>query len=72
MREPKAVYKKERLRIFHSFEEAEETELQKAANQKPVERLRETVELILRIYGFSRQQLLERPPDDALMIVKQE
>ncbi len=49
-----------KLRIFKSFEEADEAEARDAAIQSPVERIRETVELILRVYGVSREQLMSR------------
>jgi hypothetical protein len=63
LNEPHALYgekKKMKLRIFHSFEEAAEAEALADAQQTPVERLRETVELILKVYGVTREQLKAR------------
>jgi len=49
-----------KIRIFKSFEEAEEAEAMDIAQQSPAERLRETVERILRVYGVTREQLVAR------------
>lgn len=49
-----------KLRIYHSFEEAEGDASANDAKQSPLERIRETVELILRVYGVTQQQLNER------------
>ena len=54
----KRPYKK--LRVYHSFEEQAAAEALDAANQPPLERIRETVELILRVYGVTREQLVAR------------
>jgi len=48
------------LRIFKSFEEAVEAEALDNARKPPLEGLKETVELILRVYGVTREQLMER------------
>ena len=63
LNEPDATHSKKpsmRLRIFKSFEEANEADAFDSAMQPPVERLRETVELILRVYGVTREQLKAR------------
>ncbi len=63
LNEPEPAYSQKRsmrLRIFKSFEEAAEADAADIANQAPVERLRETVELILRVYGVTREQLKAR------------
>jgi hypothetical protein len=44
---------KDRIRIFNSFKEAKETEIQDIIKQSPIDRLRYTVELILRVYQVS-------------------
>lgn len=49
-----------KLQIFKSFEEAAEAEALQYALQAPIERIRETVELILRTYGVTREQLIAR------------
>lgn len=55
-------------RFFSSFEEEEQYRIQQVLEQPPLERIRETVELILRVYGFTRQQLNERKPDNTITI----
>ena len=53
-------YNENRVRIFHSFEEAEEMEIAHVLNQKPLDRVKETVDLILRVHGITRLQLRKR------------
>lgn len=48
--EPAAVYKKNSIRFFNSFEEQEEERIKFIVAQNPVDRIKETVQLILRIY----------------------
>ncbi len=55
-------------RFFSSFEEEEQYHLQQVLKIPPVERIRQTVELILRVYGVTRQQLKERKPDNTITI----
>lgn len=43
--------------IYKSFGEASRKEVQKTLEQPPVERIRETVGLILRVYGTTREEL---------------
>ncbi len=50
------------VKVFNSFEEAELSEIQAVLKQAPIERLRETIELILRVYGVSREELKTWPP----------
>ncbi len=57
---PYGVKRKLKLRIYKSFEEAAEAEALADSLQSPVERIRETVELILRVYGVTREQLKDR------------
>ena len=52
--------RKMNLRIYKSFEEAAEAEARAAAMKPPMEGLRDTVELILRVYGVTREQLIKR------------
>lgn len=43
------------IRVFNSFEEAELYEIKEIRNQKPTERVRDTVKLIIRIYNNSKK-----------------
>ncbi|PQJ10251.1 hypothetical protein CJD36_016325 [Flavipsychrobacter stenotrophus] len=52
---------KPRIHIYRSFEEQAAEEAAAEAAYSPVERLRETVELILRVYGVTREELMSRP-----------
>ena len=61
-----------KIRIFKSFEEAEEAEANDIAMQSPVERLRETVERILRVYGVTREQLMARDKKLHINILRRE
>lgn len=49
-----------KLRVFHSWEEAEAADIQESLHQSPVERIRETVSLILRVYGVTEEDLNRR------------
>ena len=71
-KEPLTKYFGKDIRIFNSFQEAEEYELLQVIKQDPVERIRETVELILRVYGFTRETLNMRPPDNTVKIIRYE
>jgi ParB-like chromosome segregation protein Spo0J len=62
--------KANRLRIYKSFEEAAEEEAYAAAQQTPVERLRQTFEPILRVYGVTREELNERRGKPRLHITR--
>jgi len=58
------------LRIYRSFEEAARSEAMIDARKPPLEGLRETVELILRAYGVTREQLIERRKKMHINIIK--
>lgn len=60
---------KNSIRIFNSFEEAKETETQDIIKQSPVDRLRHTVELILRVYEVSKQDLKNRTATGKIRII---
>jgi len=60
---------KNRIRIFKSFEEAKETEVQDIIKQSPIDRLRDTVELILRVHQVSRQDLKNRTATGKIRII---
>ena len=46
-----------KLRVYQSFEEAAEDEAAAAAAKSPVDAIRETVKLILRVYGVTQEEL---------------
>jgi hypothetical protein len=60
------------VRIYNSFEEAEAEQLRKNAFQSPENRIKEAVELILRVYGLSRKELSERKTDNRVTILRRE
>ena len=60
---------KDRIRIFNSFEEAKETEILDIIKQSPIDRLRHTVELILRVHQVSREDLKNRTATDKIRII---
>ena len=63
LNEPQTSYgaqPKMKLRIFKSFEEAAEAEAQDAALRTPEQRIKDTVELILRVYGVTREEIKAR------------
>lgn len=60
---------KNSIRIFKSFEEAKETEIQNIIKQSPIDRLRHTVELILRVHQVSRQDLKNRTASGKIRII---
>jgi hypothetical protein len=49
-----------KLRVFKSWEEAEDAEAAAAALRTPVEQIRDTVALILRVYGVTQEELNKR------------
>ncbi|MCD6013380.1 MAG: hypothetical protein K0Q79_3242 [Flavipsychrobacter sp.] len=51
---------KPKLRIYSSFEEAARSEAADAANKSPLTGLKETVDLILRVYGVTQESLKAR------------
>ncbi|MES2703143.1 MAG: hypothetical protein V4649_10915 [Bacteroidota bacterium] len=59
-----------RISIFTSFEDAARAEALVAAQQSPIERLRETVELILRVYGVTREELNNRKKSNRITILQ--
>ncbi len=55
MNEPLALYKSREIKIYSSFEEAAEAEAIYVANQDPIERIRETVQLILKVFPLNEK-----------------
>ncbi|MCW3122402.1 MAG: hypothetical protein JWQ38_1894 [Flavipsychrobacter sp.] len=49
-----------KLRIFNSWEEAAVADARDTICQSPIERIRETVALILRVYGVTEEDLRKR------------
>ena len=67
LNEPAVEYGRD-IHIFNSFEEQEEYELNEILKQSPAERIKHTVELILRAYGFTRESLRNRKQDNTIYI----
>lgn len=61
--------RKNNIHIFNSFEAAKEKEIQDIIKQSPVDRLRQTVELILRVYKVSRADLKNRTAIHKIRII---
>ena len=59
-----------RIKIFNSFEESKQDEINYIINQSPIERLRQTVELILRVYNVTRESLKEKKYSNKITIIK--
>ena len=66
--EPAAAYTSSRLRIYNSFQQANESENINAAKQSPEERLKEVVQLIMRTYGVTESILRERSKSNKITI----
>jgi hypothetical protein len=56
------------VHIYSNFEEAEAAQIKKVACQSPEERIKETVELILRAYGVTREELKDRKTNNTVTI----
>ena len=69
--EPAAVYHTE-LKVFNSFEEQELDLLKEFENQSPQQRMKDAVEMILRTYGVSRIDLLNRKYDNLITVKTKE
>ena len=71
VKEPIADYKtKRRIKVFTSFGEAEEYEIQQILKQNPEDRIRNTVDFILRIHGLTREEMAKRPFNKRITIIK--
>lgn len=69
--ETAAVYHTE-LKVFHSFEEQELDLLKEFATQSPEQLMKDAVEMILRTYGVSRIDLLNRKYDNLITVKTKE
>lgn len=72
MTEESIIFVRMKLRVYKSFEEQAADEAAEAAKQSPLERIRETVELILRVYGVSREELKKRKKSNRIKVIKYE
>ena len=70
LNEPEVGYRKTNLRIYHSFEEAEAGEIEESAKRDPVERIRDTVKLILRVYGYTQEELYAQKTSNKITITR--
>lgn len=71
LNEPTASYSgKNRIQFYNSFEEANQAEIAFIIEQSPVERLKHTVELILRAYNTTRAELSARTPNNRINIIR--
>ena len=61
--------KNKALKIFSSIEAMEAEHFRNATVQDRLEGLRQTVELILRVYGTSREELRQRPKAKTITII---
>ncbi len=59
-----------RIKIFSSLEESKQNEINYIINQSPIERLRQTVELIFRVYNVTRESLKEKKYSNRITIIK--
>lgn len=59
-----------RIKIYNSFEECKQDEIVAIINQSPIQRLRQTVELILRVYNVTRESLREKKHSNRITIIK--
>ncbi len=48
-------YKKNKITVYRDFSHAAEDEAKYIANQSPIDRIRETVQLILRVYSMNEK-----------------
>jgi hypothetical protein len=59
------------LLFFNSFEEENEYTARKSAEKDPIEGIKDTVNLILRIYGFTQESLRARKSSNEIIIDKE-
>ena len=75
LNEPAVGYgalKGKKVRFFHSFEEQAAAEAEYATKRTPIERIRDTVQLILRAYGVTQEMLNKRERSLKIIITKYE
>lgn len=62
---------KNRIVIFKSFEEEAEYNAKEAAEKNPIQGIKDTVGLILRVYGFTQESLKERKSSNEIIVDKE-
>ncbi len=71
LNDPVVPYKKElKLDIYNSFEEMNEANIKEMADLTPQERIKNAVELSLRVYNIKREDWKKRKEKMKLKIVK--
>ena len=71
--EPESLYFiNDELKIYNSFEKQEDDQRKHSASLTPLERLKQTVELIIRSYGYTRESLKNLETDNKVTITKRE
>lgn len=61
---------KSRIVFFKSFEEEAEYNAKEAAEKNPIQGIKDTVRLILQVYGFTQESLRERKPSNEIIVDK--
>lgn len=62
---------KNRIVIFRSFEEEAEYNAKEAAEKNPIQGIKDTVGLILRVYGFTQESLRKRKSSNEIIADKE-
>ena len=61
-----------KLRVFNSWEDAARAEAKSDALQQPLDRIREVVALIFRVYGVTQEELNKRTKKLHIRIIRYE
>jgi len=69
--EPAATYGRE-IHVFDSFKEQEDFNNTYIINQSYTDRIKETVDLILKVYGYTRESLKKRKADNTIIFTSPE
>ena len=56
--------------VYKTFEEGEAMEIEETLKMTPEERIEKTVNLILRVYNTSREELRSRPRSRRITIIR--
>lgn len=73
LNEPAINYQnKNSIRFYNSFEEAKQDEINFIINQSPIERIQQTVALILRAFNVTHESLRNRQRNNTIKIIKAE
>jgi hypothetical protein len=62
---------KNRIVFFNSFEEEAEYNAKEAAEKNPIQGIKDTVGLILRVYGFTQESLRDRKSSNEIIVDKE-